>query len=129
MISRKEALTELAGRMAAEFAGQVEVYFFENQYSPGWHWLTIHDRKATKAQAVRTLMDSLGLGSSELTVFGDDVNDLHMFAIADAGVAVANAKDELKRHASAVIGSNEEDSVVRYLLTDYTSNRRSTKCR
>jgi hypothetical protein len=51
-----------------------------------------------------------------LTVFGDQMNDLTMFGAAAHAIAVANAREELKRHATEVIGSNEEDSVVRYIL-------------
>ena len=35
-----------------------------------------------------------------------------MFKIADESYAVANAMDELKKIATHIIGSNEEDSVV-----------------
>ena len=50
-----------------------------------------------------------------MVVFGDSVNDIPMFKAADEAYAVANAIDELKAAATAVIGSNEEDAVAAFL--------------
>ena len=50
-----------------------------------------------------------------MVVFGDSINDLPMFKIADESYAVSNAIDELKDAATAVIGSNDEDSVALFL--------------
>ena len=47
--------------------------------------------------------------------FGDNLNDLPMFAVADEAYAVENAKDEVKAAATGVIGSNVQMGVVRYL--------------
>jgi hydroxymethylpyrimidine pyrophosphatase-like HAD family hydrolase len=81
----------------------------------GWYWLTVHDRHATKDQAIRTLTEMYGLSESELIVFGDQINDIKIFQIAAQAVAVANALPEVKLHATHIIGSNEEDSVVKYI--------------
>ena len=43
-----------------------------------------------------------------------------MFQIADEGYAVANAHEELKKHATAVILSNNDDGVARWLKGNYT---------
>ena len=50
-----------------------------------------------------------------LVVFGDSLNDISMFKIADESYAVSNARDELKELATQVIGYNEEDSVAHFL--------------
>jgi hydroxymethylpyrimidine pyrophosphatase-like HAD family hydrolase len=49
-----------------------------------------------------------------------------MFKIANHAIAVANANAELKRYATLVIGSNTEDSVVKYIHHDW-SNRYAFK--
>jgi hypothetical protein len=54
-------------------------------------------------------------GFDRLVAFGDSVNDLSMFRVADEAYAVANAIGEVKAAATAVIGSNEEDAVARFL--------------
>ena len=54
-------------------------------------------------------------GFEKLVVFGDSVNDLSMFRIADEAYAVAGSAEDVKAAASAVIGSNEEDAVAAFL--------------
>ena len=77
------------------------------------YWLEICPRNCTKAKAALKMKEKYGF--EKLVVFGDSVNDLSMFRIADEAYAVANAVDELKQAATAVIGSNEEDAVASFL--------------
>ena len=51
----------------------------------------------------------------EVTVFGDQINDLEMLKMAGVGVAVDNANEELKEVADTIIGSNTKNSVVKYI--------------
>jgi hydroxymethylpyrimidine pyrophosphatase-like HAD family hydrolase len=53
-------------------------------------------------------------------VFGDHDNDIKMFQMADRGIAVANATEKLRRHATQVIGPNDEDSVVKFIREEVT---------
>lgn len=115
IIGQLEELIDLESAVGERFRGQFELHLMENQYARGWHWLTIHDRRATKDRGVRTLMDLCGIADRELIVFGDHVNDINIFRTAAHAVAVANAMPDLKRHATQVIGSNEEDSVVKFI--------------
>lgn len=77
-------------------------------------WLEIMPKAATKANAARQLAQRLGC--ERIVAFGDHVNDLDMFEIADECYAVGNAVPELKAAATAVIGPNDEDGVARWLL-------------
>ena len=43
-------------------------------------------------------------------------NDISMFDVSDECYAVENADPELKRRATAVIESNDNDGVARWLL-------------
>lgn len=119
-IGRQQQLVEIEQAVKERHAEAVEMHLIENRYSPGWHWLTIHDRRATKDQAIRILMREWGLDKSELVVFGDDVNDLKMFRLADRAIAVENAIDQVKAMATTVIGPNSEDSVVRFIRDDWS---------
>lgn len=119
IINRKPVLDELQYRISDTFHEHVELHNFENPYSPGWHWLTVHDRLASKDQAIRRLQQLTGHSKSKLVVFGDNHNDIKMFRFADHAVAVANAPEEVKFHAQEVIGSNLDDSVVRYLMANW----------
>jgi Cof subfamily protein (haloacid dehalogenase superfamily) len=119
MINRREVLADLELDLAERFADSVELHHFENEYNPGWYWLTVHDRRATKDQAIRSLQQLRGLHQHKVVVFGDNRNDIRMFREADLAVAVANAIDEIKTHAHQVIGSNLEDAVVKYLQQNW----------
>ncbi len=114
-IAQKAPLADLQAAISEAYAGNVETHLFENQYSPGWHWLTVHDRWATKDQAIRTLTKNYGLVGAEVVVFGDHINDLKMFAAADKAVAVGNAQAEVKACADLIIGTNDEDSVTKFI--------------
>lgn len=124
IIGLREPLAELDIALRERHGAMIETHVFENAYSPGWHWLTIHDRRATKAEGVRTLAEHRGLGTDELVVFGDHVNDLKLFQIAARAVAVANAEETVKAAATHVIGSNEKDSVVKYIRQHWRGSGR-----
>lgn len=68
-----------------------------------------------KASALVRLMKALGRGGEWLVVFGDDLPDLGMLALADVAVAMGNAQDEVKRAADCVIGDCDADAIGDYL--------------
>ena len=111
----REHVTALSELLAGEYPGLLENFLFENPYTPGHWWLTIHDQKACKSKAIKTLVEMTGHTVKNLTVFGDHINDIKMLQLAGTGVAVANAEDELKQHADQIIGRNEDDAVVKYI--------------
>ena len=65
----------------------------------------------SKAEAIKWLAGHIG--AERITVYGDNLNDLPMFGIADEAVAVANAMPEVIAAADRVIGPNSESSVAR----------------
>jgi Cof subfamily protein (haloacid dehalogenase superfamily) len=115
VIGKKESLAGLKDRIEKQHAGEIITQFYENQYSRGWHWLSIHDHKATKGNAIRTLVEKWGHADKELVVFGDADNDIQMFQAADRAVAVGNAEGSLKKYATEIIGLNTDDSVVKFI--------------
>ena len=62
------------------------------------------------------------LAGDRLVVFGDNHNDVPMFAVADQGFAVANAVAELKVVATAVIGRHDTDAVARHTAADHKAH-------
>ena len=89
-----------------------ECVFSKDTYGDDY-WLEICPENATKAKAV--LKTAQRLGCTRVVVFGDSVNDLTMFEIADEACAVENGLPEVKAAASKIIQSNEEDGVAKYL--------------
>jgi hydroxymethylpyrimidine pyrophosphatase-like HAD family hydrolase len=53
---------------------------------------------------------------AEVTVFGDNLNDLGMFEAAGTSVAVSNANPQLLEKADLVGESNDLDGVAKYIL-------------
>lgn len=70
--------------------------------------------KAAAIEQAKTLT-----GAERVVVFGDNLNDLPMFAVADVAVAVANALPQVREAADVVIGPNTADSVARFIESDF----------
>lgn len=79
-------------------------------------FMDIYVEGTTKAAAIKEL--AAKVGANRIVVFGDNLNDIPMMKIADCSVAVSNAFDEVKACATEVIGSNEDDSVVKWIEKD-----------
>lgn len=97
------------------FGKELEYKLSPEKYSDGY-FLTILHPEGDKAHALQKVMDYLKRDTSDVTVFGDSINDIGMFKLAGTSVAVANALDEVKAVADVVLEhSNDEDAVARYL--------------
>lgn len=113
MIAKKEDLQATYEKVKA--LDDWECNFQKDTYSDDF-WLEICPKNSTKAKAVLKLKKQLNC--DRLVVFGDGVNDLSMFEVADEACAVMNASEEVKNCASKVILSNEEDGVADFILKD-----------
>lgn len=118
VIGKMDVLSPLEAEFRELYGNSLEIRCLQDTYSPGYYWLTAHDKKATKDHAIRVLQEESGLIHRELVVFGDNTNDISMFKMADRGIAVSNAIDKLKQYATEVIGSNNENSVTGYIRND-----------
>lgn len=78
------------------------------------YWCEIMPKKATKAEAIRTLKELWKC--DRIVSFGDAINDIPMFEISDECYAVDNAVPELKKLAAGTIESNDNDGVAKWLL-------------
>lgn len=96
----------------------IEAYFQENFYSRGWWWLTVHSHLTRKDKAIASLRKLCNLTDCKLTTFGDNTNDIKMLEYADTGIAVENACQELKEVADLHIGTNDENSVIKFIAKD-----------
>lgn len=64
-----------------------------------------------KATAIEALLTHLGLPKERTIAIGDGLNDLEMFDYCEIGIAMGNAKEELKSVADHVTGSVDEDGL------------------
>lgn len=72
-------------------------------------------QEAGKLAAVELIRQQLGLAEDEISVFGDDLNDLEMIARYPRSVAMGNAVGAVKASAGYVTASNEEDGIAKGL--------------
>lgn len=119
LIEPQERIRELYEVLEETFGERLRLHVYDNEFAPGWCWFAIQDAQATKAKALEVLADMLGYEVNQLTVFGDNLNDLSMFHLVPECIAVENAHPSLKALASKIIGSHEQDSVVDYLLQNW----------
>ncbi|AVK61615.1 Cof-type HAD-IIB family hydrolase [Lactobacillus sp. CBA3605] len=68
-----------------------------------------------KASAITTIQQATGIDRAHTLVFGDGLNDLGMFQVADYSIAMGNAPDIVKQAATAVTLPNTQDGVAVYL--------------
>jgi Cof subfamily protein (haloacid dehalogenase superfamily) len=119
IIDRAAPLLELQAEITALCGDAVETHLADDLYLPGWPWLTVHDKRASKDQAIKTLADRYSLSEREIVVFGDHVNDVSMLRAAHRGIAMENAIAAVKQEAHTVIGPHYEDSVLQFIQNDW----------
>ncbi len=83
-------------------------------------WLELTHKNANKRDAIKYLKDFMGF--EKLVCFGDNLNDIPMFEIADEKYAVENAHELLKKNATGIIGCNDDDGVAKYLKSTIVFN-------
>lgn len=79
------------------------------------YFLECNPLKASKANALRWCGERFGFSMEELICFGDSLNDVSMLKAAGTGVAVGNARDDVKALGFPLCRSNDEDGVAHYI--------------
>jgi Cof subfamily protein (haloacid dehalogenase superfamily) len=77
------------------------------------YYLDITHRDANKGYVVDYLGRSLGISSDEIATIGDQPNDLTMFKRSGLSIAMGNAPEDVKRQATAVTSSYEEEGFAK----------------
>lgn len=79
------------------------------------YFLEVNPLLATKGNALQWCAKHYGFSMENLVAFGDSLNDLSMLQAAGTGVAVANARDDVKAQIPVHTLSNQEDGVADYI--------------
>ncbi|MCH5202623.1 MAG: HAD family hydrolase [Oscillospiraceae bacterium] len=96
--------------------GDYRVTFQQDIYSE-YFWCEIMPKNASKAKAVEKLKKLYSF--DKIVAFGDALNDMPMFQIADRCYAVENAVNELKDISTKEILSNNNDGVALFLQQEF----------
>lgn len=118
VIDRKEPLEILKQEMCKQMSGDCVIQMQENPNQPGWYWLFAENKNATKGRAVEILANSMKIPLQDVVAFGDELNDLSMLEKVGRFVATANARTVIKQKAQLVLGSCQDDSVMKYLYQE-----------
>lgn len=112
------ALIEENGRMAKALAAEIggAVYLHEIRVPTiGISVLEVFDATVNKWTGVQRVAAQLEIDEKRIVAIGDDMNDLSMLRGAAVGVAMGQARHEVKAAANLEIGSNAVDGLARYL--------------
>lgn len=110
-MDEKEKVEEIA-TLIKDIA-EIDYSLYKDNYMEGAYLLEVYSKRASKSNGVLKLKQKYNY--EEVVCFGDNLNDLSMFHIANYGYAMANAADSLKKVATKIIESNEQDGVARFI--------------
>lgn len=74
-----------------------------------YEYLDISTSNVSKGNAVNALSNYLSIPKKHILAIGDNINDISMFNVANIGVAVSNAYDEVKEVADFVTQNSAEN--------------------
>jgi len=105
-IATESELHPFKERLIETFHEQIHVHFTRDTYLRDYYFLEISHPHANKEDAMKTWASLVGCLPSDVTVFGDNLNDIGLFRGAGKRIAVANAHQELRSMANEIIGTN-----------------------
>jgi hypothetical protein len=73
------------------------------------YYLDVTPPGCDKGTFVQAMAQRLGISTNAVATIGDMQNDLAMFAKSGVSIAMGNAGDDVKQHATHVTGSNEDE--------------------
>lgn len=92
---------------------EIDFAYYKDSYSDDW-LIEIYSHTASKANGAKEVKEIVG--ADTITAFGDNLNDIIMLKGADTAVAVENAVVQVKEIADVIIGNNNDNSVVKYII-------------
>ncbi|GMQ58589.1 sugar-phosphatase [Vallitalea sediminicola] len=96
---------------------RVNVFFSKPTY------LEVLNKKANKGIALEYLANYLHINKEEIIAVGDSFNDEYMIKYAGMGVAVCNAREEIKEMANYVTKCNNNESGVAEVINRFILNK------
>ena len=116
----EEEMNALEATLNASLSQAIHVYRSKSTY------IEIAPRAISKASALKlALRNYYNLDIAQAMAFGDNYNDIDMLQSAGYGVAVANAREEVKAVVRYTTASNIDDGVAAMLEKYFTSASRN----
>lgn len=111
-IDDKETMQKIADEL--EKVDGVKFAHYLDTYSGDKYFVEVFIEAAGKWNSIKRLKSEYGF--DRVVVFGDNANDVEMMLNADEAIAVGNALPPALEVADAVIDTNDNDGVAKYLL-------------
>ncbi|OKL38914.1 Cof-type HAD-IIB family hydrolase [Pontibacter flavimaris] len=102
-----DEIDALQQELDSHYTDRVHAYRSKDTY------LEIAPRAISKATALELLLkERFAMGMHEVMAFGDNYNDIHLLQEAGMGIAVANAREEVKAVANEITLKSTADGVA-----------------
>ncbi|MFT2010876.1 Cof-type HAD-IIB family hydrolase [Pontibacter sp. 13R65] len=103
----EEEIKAMYEGLQSTYGDQIHIYRSKSTY------LEIAPRSISKATALEMILkDRFGISMDEVVAFGDNYNDIEMLQAVGMGIAVDNAREEVKAVANEITLNNKEDGVA-----------------
>ena len=106
-IKRIESYQSIDNSPISEYIQKVNNFEIRAKY------IDVMKKGVNKKNAVKKVMDTLGINHDEIIVIGDGGNDLPMFEYAKLKIAMENGSDALKQKADYITDTNNNDGVAK----------------
>ncbi|MGL5259745.1 MAG: HAD family hydrolase [Lachnospiraceae bacterium] len=103
----EDAEGEATRELLSKYDGHPEV----DCVCAGVNWINFCKKNVNKGVAIEILMSKYGIKKEETIAFGDNMNDIQMLQTVGIGVAIGNARDEVKEAADYVADTNHNHGV------------------
>lgn len=103
---QKELREELRGKWENVF----HIVELSAPYSSGWA-AEITPLDVSKAKGIQAVLKASGFAREDVIGIGDSTNDLEMLDLAEQGIAMGNAPENVKQKADYVTDSVKEDGI------------------
>ncbi|KRM95294.1 hypothetical protein FC19_GL002058 [Liquorilactobacillus aquaticus DSM 21051] len=110
LIGEKDEIQELVAYLKILQLEGVTFYLSKENY------LEIVAANVSKETAVKELAGYYRISTKEILTIGDQFNDIPMLKLAGVGVAMGNAPEEVKKAATFVTTSNNNDGAAKALI-------------
>jgi Cof subfamily protein (haloacid dehalogenase superfamily) len=107
IMGKAEAILSLESELRERFGSEIHVYHSKSTY------LEIAPKIISKASALELLLRQLyNIPMSDVIAFGDNYNDIDLLRSVGLGIAVGNARKEVKDVAKEITLDSKEDGVA-----------------
>lgn len=111
-----QVLEQIQKQIQKKYQDKIHVFFSKPTY------LEIINIEANKGLALAYLADYLQINQDEIIAVGDSMNDIYMIEYAGIGVAVQNAREEVKGIANYVTESTNHEHAVAEVINKFILN-------